>query len=60
MYSKIEKILEEKGISIYRLAKECHIPLSTLYSWKRKNFKLNGKNIIVVSAYLGIRPEEML
>ena len=60
MYSKIEKLLEEKGITLYRLAKDCHIPLSTLYTWRRTNFKLNGKNIIIVSAYLVIRPEEML
>jgi predicted transcriptional regulator len=60
MYSKIEKILLEKKISLYELAVSCSIPFSTIYSWKEKGTILNGKNIIKVSAYLGINPSAML
>lgn len=55
MYYKIIKAkLEELGISVYKLSKDCDIPYSTLQTNLSGKSEFSVKNLKAVCSYLGI------
>ena len=55
MYYKIIKAkLEELGISVYKLSKDCGIPYSTLQTNLSGKSEFSVKNLKAVCSYLGI------
>lgn len=55
MYADFEKLMKERGLSLYRVAKDTGIPLTTLSDWK--NGRSNGpkvERLQVLADYLGV------
>lgn len=59
MWSKIEKILKEKGISIYKLAKMTEIPQNTLRSYRLKGSEPSFKNACKIADVLDISLDDL-
>lgn len=43
MYEIFEKLLNERGITAYRVSKDTGIPTSSLTDWKKKEANQNSK-----------------
>lgn len=57
--SNLKKLISEKGISKYRIAKDCGITYRTLLNWEQEKVEPSDDNAIVVGRYLGlIKPTE--
>lgn len=54
MYSIFEKLLEEKGISAYRVAKDIGISTVTLTKWKQGIYTPKTDKLIKIANYLGV------
>lgn len=54
MYKKIEQLCKERGISIYRLAKESGVKQTTLHQLKVRGGNLSLPNAIKIADYFGI------
>lgn len=35
MYEKLQKLLDDRGITVYRLAKDIGVPNNRIYDWKK-------------------------
>ncbi|MDR0299233.1 MAG: helix-turn-helix transcriptional regulator [Streptococcaceae bacterium] len=59
MWEKIEKMMIERKISIYQLAKMAKIPRESLYSMKRQRAKSASFNTVVkIADALGVSLDE--
>lgn len=54
MYEIFERLLNEKGITMYRLAKETGISTATLSDWKNGRSKPKLDKLLKICSYLGI------
>lgn len=59
MWAKIEIILKEKHISIYKLAKMTQIPDGTLRNYRLKHSELSLKNACKIADALDISLDEL-
>lgn len=50
MYQKFEQMRQERGLSMYEVAKRCGIPQSTLYDWRARC--LSGKDASLSATYV--------
>jgi len=53
-------IMEEKGITRYRLSKLTGISVQTIYDWKKKHTNPGADKIMLICDALEITPEELL
>ena len=53
-------IMEEKGISAYKLSKMTGIPSRTVFDWRKKNTNPGSDKIMVICEALQITAEELL
>ncbi|NBH62744.1 XRE family transcriptional regulator [Anaerotruncus sp. 80] len=60
MFKKLEKLLEERQTTIYRVAKETGIPDSTLYEWKSGKYVPKIDKIKILADYFGVPIEYFL
>ena len=60
MYKKLEKLMKEKSISAYKLAKETGIHASTISKWKKYGMKLNVSTLVKLADYFGVSVEYFL
>jgi predicted transcriptional regulator len=60
LYHNFEKIINEKGITPYRVSKDTEIPYSTLSDWKMGKSKPKLDKLIKISAYLGVTLNELI
>lgn len=58
LINNIEKIMEQKGITAYRLEHEAGIKQQTFQGWKRGSQPTADKIIKLIS-YLGVSPNEL-
>ena len=57
--SNLKNLLSLKGISKYRIAKDCGITYRTLLNWQKSVVEPSDENTIIVGRYLGlIKPNE--
>ncbi len=54
MYQKFEKLMEEKGLTIYRVAKDTDISTATLYDWKAGRTHPKLDKLQKIATYLGV------
>lgn len=54
MYEIFEHLLQELGISVYKVSKDTGIAQSTLSSWKSKNNKIGSDNAEILARYFGV------
>lgn len=56
---QFRKFIDAKGLSKYRIAKDCNITYRTLLNWEQKKAIPSDDNAIVVGRYLGLlKPDE--
>ena len=53
---RIHKLIKDKGISKYRLAKDLDVPPSTVRSWINYNINPREPNIKKLEKYFGVHP----
>lgn len=59
--NKINQILNERNISIHKLAKEADIPVSNIYKIiQGKNLNPGVYTVKAIADYLGIRIDELI
>jgi hypothetical protein len=57
--SNLKKLLLEKKVSKWRVAKDCGITYRTLLNWQKGFTEPSDENAIIVGSYLGlIKPKE--
>lgn len=60
MYELFEKLLEERGITAYRVAKETGINTATFTSWKQGKYTPKRDKLQKIAEYLGVTIEYLL
>jgi transcriptional regulator with XRE-family HTH domain len=59
LYDNFLHILEKKGITPYKVAKETGISSSTLYDWKKGRYTPKFDKLKKIATYLGVTVEEL-
>ena len=54
MYEKFERLLEERGVTAYQVAKETGIATSTLSEWKNKTYKPKVEKLLILAEYFSV------
>lgn len=54
MYSIFERMLQARGMTVYKFCKETGVSESTIYTWKKKNSKCSPKLAETICDYFGI------
>ncbi len=60
MYEIFEKLLEARGITIYKFCKDTGVSESTVYTWKKKRTQCNAKLQKVVCEYFKISADYLM
>ena len=60
LFEKFEELLLKNNITIYKVAKDCEIPLTSLYNWKSGNSRPNVNNMKKIADYFGVSIEYFL
>jgi len=54
MYEIFAKLLDEKGVSLYRVSKEAHIAQATLLDWKAGRYTPKVDKLQRIADYFGV------
>lgn len=54
MYERFNKILQEKGLTAYKVAKDTGVSRSTLAAWKKKEYTPKLDKLQKLANYLGV------
>lgn len=54
MYSKFEKLLEERNLTAYRVSKDTGISTATLTEWKNGKYKPKVNKLMVLADYFNV------
>lgn len=60
MYSKFVKLLQERGITAYKVAKDTGISQTTLSDWKTGRATPKADKLLLLSEYFGVSVEFFL
>lgn len=60
MYDKFRRIITEKGITPYRVAKDTNIPTATMSDWKNGKSKPKVDKLQKIATYLGVKIEDLI
>lgn len=60
MYGNFERIIKERGITPYKVAKDTQIATSTFYDWKSGRYVPKIDKLKKISDYLQIPVEKLL
>lgn len=60
MYDIFKKIIDDRGITIYRVSKDTGILTSTLYDWKSGKTKPKLDKLQKIATYLNIPLEKLI
>jgi len=52
--SNLKKLISDKGLSKYRIAKDCGLTYRTLLNWQKEVVEPSDDNAIIVGRYLGL------
>jgi transcriptional regulator with XRE-family HTH domain len=58
--NNVQRLIEAKGWTIYRLSKNSGVPLTTLYSLSKKKSGPTAKILIKVADALGVTVDELV
>lgn len=59
MWQKIEKLLEERHMSVYKLSKLTGIPSNTLYNYKIRNSVMPFINVCKIADALNVKLDDL-
>lgn len=54
MYGKFERLLAERGVTAYQVAKETGISTATLTQWKQGKYTPKMDKILLIADYFGV------
>ena len=54
MYENFEKLLKERGVTAYRVAKETGVTTATLTSWKQGKYTPKPEKLQKIADYFGV------
>lgn len=57
MYKKIAALMQQRGITAYRLSKDTGIPQSVLSDWKTGRSKPKFDKLMILAKYFGVPVE---
>lgn len=57
MYDRFLKLIQSKGVTVYRVAKDTGIPYTTFANWKSGKSEPGVKKLYKISKYLGVQME---
>lgn len=60
MYKNFQKLLDKKGITAYRVAKDTGIPTASLSDWKNGKSIPKADKLSKIATYLGTTIEELI
>ena len=60
MYEIFEKLLNPRGITIYKFCKETGVSESTIYTWRKKKTQCNAKLQKIVCDYFGVTADYLM
>ncbi|MBY0054100.1 helix-turn-helix transcriptional regulator [Brevibacillus agri] len=58
--AKVQKLIEEKGWTLYRLSKESGISLTALYSLDKKELGPTADTLVKLADALGVTVDELV
>ena len=53
-YAKFERLLNESGKTIFRVANDLSLPASTLYEWKAGKYTPKADKLAKIANYFGV------
>jgi transcriptional regulator with XRE-family HTH domain len=59
-YENFEKVINGKGITPYRVAKDTGIATGTIYDWKNNRTTPKIDKITKIASYLGVAVNELI
>ena len=60
MYDKFEQLLQERGVTAYKVAKETGVATATLSSWKNGEYVPKVDKLQILADYFGVPVEYFL
>jgi len=60
MYDKFEQLLQERGVTAYKVAKETGVATATLSSWKNGEYVPKVDKLQLLAEYFGVSVEYFL
>lgn len=57
MYEKFVRLLEEKGVTTYRVSKDTGIPANTFTDWKNGRSKPKFDKLLILAKYFNVPVE---
>lgn len=60
MYEIFERLIKEKGISMYRVSKDTGIATATLSDWKHGRSKPKLDKLLKICTYLNIKLDDLI
>ncbi|MDF2485688.1 MAG: family transcriptional regulator [Herbinix sp.] len=60
MYDKFRQIINEKGITTYRVAKETNLSPTVFSDWKSGKSKPKVDKLQKIATYLGVKIEDLI
>ena len=60
MYERIAKLMEEKGLTAYRVAQDTGISQVSFSDWKSGRSKPSIDSLLILSKYFGVTLEELI
>lgn len=56
----LQKLLDERGVSAYKMCKEIHIAPSTVTEWKKKRAYPGTSAVVAIAKYFGVTTDFLL
>lgn len=60
MYEKFERLINEKGITAYKVSKDTGVATSTLTSWKKGKYAPKLDKLQKIATYLCVSIEDLI
>lgn len=60
MYDFFKKLMDEKGITAYRVSKDTGIPQTTLSDWKNGRSKPKVEKLKILADYFGVTVDDFI
>lgn len=60
MYSVFEKLLKEKGVTAYKVAKDTGVTTATLSSWKTGRYEPKPEKLKILADYFGVSVDYLM
>lgn len=60
MFEIFEKYIKSKGLTIYRVAKDCGISAMSLYDWKNGKSRPKYDKMLRIATYLDVSVTELM